>query len=797
MKDKNFFWAVILLLLSASGLTSCNSTKYVPEGKYLLRKNSFKIKSQTGVLRKGELKDQLEVITSQKTNTYWSGVFPFKLWFYNWKHDKYERDSTQPLPKSVERPVLYDSAQRSKSALYMKNFMFNQGYFNAIIKDTVVFRRKKAYVTYSINTGINYSINNINLDIDDSLIRLVVKNGLSQTYFKRGTEYSKVIADEERSRIATQLHNFGYYRLSQENIAFELDTVNKSEFRNSENLFESAINFLALQKQQKNYSLDVKVTIRSGGDSLAYYRYQIGRMQVFPDFVSGRDFRDTTMVQKSVGGVTYKYHNYYVRENTLHRHIFISPDDYYSQSNFELTVNKLNELGIFQYVRVDFREDTSGAHRKLNCYIFLSPSKKLDAAFNTEIANATTYIIGGASGISYRDKNLFHGGNQFTIAATGGLEFGYNELRGETVSDHFYLQSTNIGLNAALNIPNFLLPFRQKRFKNSNLPRTIINVGVNVLDRISYFKMSNTTANFAYNWKESATKTWELSPAFASVVIPTITDSFQRKLDSNEFLKNSYRRTFIEGEAISFTFSDQFKRNGRNYNYLRIGLEEAGLLMWGVEGIGQSLNPKYKFLYDEYVKLDIDARKYFNRRHSSVAMRFIGGFGLPYGTSTTLPYVKQYFVGGPYSIRGWRPRTLGPVSISDTSNQYIDRTGDIKLEANIEYRFDMIQLFSGTINLNGAIFADAGNTWLARSSDRYPNGEFNISRLGQDIAISTGAGLRMIIASFFTVRLDAAFPIKNPYIQKNNGWVLREVDLGNSNWRTNNLVLNVAIGMPF
>jgi outer membrane protein insertion porin family len=127
----------------------------------------------------------------------------------------------------------------------------------------------------------------------------------------------------------------------------------------------------------------------------------------------------------------------------------------------------------------------------------------------------------------------------------------------------------------------------------------------------------------------------------------------------------------------------------------------------------------------------------------------------------------------------------------------VDRTGDIKLEMSAEYRFDMIQLFSGTLNLNGALFADAGNTWLARKAVNTPNGDFDISRLGQDIAMSTGAGLRVIVAEFFTVRLDAAFPIKNPYNPAKSGWIIREVDLGNSSWRKDNLVLNVAIGMPF
>jgi len=168
-----------------------------------------------------------------------------------------------------------------------------------------------------------------------------------------------------------------------------------------------------------------------------------------------------------------------------------------------------------------------------------------------------------------------------------------------------------------------------------------------------------------------------------------------------------------------------------------------------------------------------------------------------------LPYIKQYFAGGPYSIRGWRIRTLGPGGYKnlaeDTSRGtgvFIDRTGDIKLELNTEYRFDIVQLFYGVVKMKGAIFADAGNIWLAKQTPDFEDGEFKFSKLGNDIAISTGAGARFDLAGFFVFRIDAAFPIKKPY-GDNAGWVTDEIALGLQKWRKNNLVLNIAIGYPF
>jgi len=789
----------LCLLLAGIMLGGCNATKRVPDGQYLLRENRLKIKSDKGITRKGELADQLGLIIVQKPNTYWSGYIPFKLYKYNARPEKYDTMNHQDLPKSVELPVIYDSSTRYRSASNLKNYLANQGYFNAVVTDTVVFKKKKAYVTYRINTGVNYRINNVFIDADDSSIALIARRNMGRTLFKKESEFSKSQADEERSRLVTLMHNNGYYRFSLDNVRFEFDTLNKSQFRNVDNLIESAINLLALQKQQKKNSMDVKIIIRENGEINSYKRYSIGKVTVLPDYIDRGDRTDSTMIVKKIDQTIFRYHNYYVHENVLQRQIFITPGQLYNQSDYELSISKLNDLGIFQYARISFpaSSDTALRDSVLDCYVMLNPAKKMDASVSNELANSNIYLLGGTIGLSFRDKNFLKGANLFSISTTGGVELGYNEQRGTTLRDHIYLQSTNFGINTSLTFPKFLFPFRQSWFSPRNMPRTQLGIGMSILNRIDYYKMTNVTASFAYNWRQSSTKSWDLAPAFATIVLPLTTDSFQRTLNDNDFLKNTYRRAFIEGENIAFTFSDQAKKQGRNYTYLRLALEEAGLAMSGVNLLSKLFGSSTDIIYDQYTKFDLDARKYLQVRKSELAMRFLAGVGLPYGTSTTLPYVKQYFVGGPYSIRGWRVRTLGPVSAADSSNTYIDRTGDIKLEANVELRFNMIQLFSGTIKLNGAIFTDAGNTWLARKSDNYPNGEFDISRLGHDIAVSTGAGLRGIIASLFTVRLDAAFPIKNPYVAANNGWVLKDVDLGNKSWRADNIVIQLAIGMPF
>lgn len=774
---------------------SCNSTKHVPKGAHLLRKNTLKIKSDRTITNKGVLEDQLNVLVIQKPNTYWSGLFPFKLWKYNWRSEKYIKNQQIELPKSIERPVLYDRILQKRTVANMQYFLINQGYFKAKVTDTVRYTDKKAYAQYKIVTGVNYLIDKVIIDADDSTVGSLIQSGMKSTLLQKGKPYTKPLIDEERSRIINLMQNNGYFKFSQENVTFELDTVNKELLRGADGLFESAINFITLQKKQKKLSVDIKVQISDTFDNQSYLKYKIGKMVVLPDFIDRSASFDSSMIVKNFDGIVFRYHNYYIKEAVLSKQIFLRPGDSYSRSNHEFTINKLNELGIFQMVNIYFIEDTTNKEEHLlNCYITLSPSKRLDATGSFEIANAQTYVLGNSIGAVYRDKNFFKGANLFSLSATGGVEMGSNDSFGNNFIEHLYLQSTNFSLNSSLLFPKFLSPFKPRWIDKRNLPRTQLLLGVNVLNRIDLFRLTNISSSFAYNWRRTNTQTFDFSPVFANILLPQISPAFQLRLDSNELLRNTYRRTFIEGENISFTFSDQEKKQNKNFNYIRIGFEEAGLIMAGVNSIQRNFGKKQDFIFDQYFKFDLDARRYFNARHSLMALRFLAGVGSPYGESKTLPYIKQYFVGGSYSIRGWGSRKLVPDSLKNT---LIDRTGDIKLEMSAEYRFDMIQLFSGTLNLNGALFADAGNTWFAKKSDDLPNGHFDISRLGQDIAMSTGAGLRVIVAGFFTVRLDGAFPIKNPYNPVNNGWQIKQVDLGNKTWRSNNVILHLAIGMPF
>ncbi|MDR3680866.1 MAG: BamA/TamA family outer membrane protein [Flavipsychrobacter sp.] len=817
-KHKSYilFLFIGIMLLGAS----CNTTRQVPEGQYLLRKTSIVFKSSHKISRKSEIKDNLARIQAQKPNTRFLGIVPLKLLLYNSRRKKYRDDTTnfQLRSKTVEKPVIFDTSMLRRSAQDMKSYMYNQGYFYARITDTFKYKKRKAYVTFKVMPGKNYLVDKVNYTADDSLVAKIANNAAAETGLKSKKEFTMSMLEEERSRITTLLRDHGYYRFAQDNVTFVLDTVNKAMFRDVENPFEGAADFIKHQQDNKDPTVTINVVISITDDSAVYTRYTVKSVRVFPDFLNNADLHNTdVLIHKQQHDIDFFYHKYYINSNVLYQHMYLLPGKEYTQSDYDKTITKLNELGIFQYIRIVFHEDTAN-NNMLNCVIEMDRTKKHDFSLNLEVSNGSTYTLGVSPSVSYRDRNFAHGANLFTATINFGLETIYDDNLGTGFFNDFYIITRYYGFNTSLDIPKFLAPLPASLFNNSSLPHTIFSFGYNLMDRnitgittnidslqsasADYFTLINTSASFAYNWHQSQTVTWSLSPAFINIIrLPRESAAFQRELDSNEFLKNTYKQTFIEGENLTFTYSDLEKKRGKNYSFVKLGIEESGALLSAVNSLGTALNNLYNINYSQYTKFDFDTRHYFTFPNSTIAVRFVGGVGFPYGQSQTLPYIKQYFVGGPYSLRGWRIRTLGPGSYYNPADQnninVIDRTGDIKLEWNGEYRFFIANIVAGAAKLNGALFTDAGNIWLTHADPSYPGGDFQFSTLGQDIAADMGAGIRVDIASFLTLRMDVAMPIKKPYVFTNGGFVFNQIDFNNPTWRANNIIFNLSIGYPF
>jgi outer membrane protein insertion porin family len=795
----------ILLIAALSLLMACNSTKHLGEHQYLVVKNKVNLRSEHKIPNKSEFRDVLNKSILQKPNTNSFDILPFRtpmrLWKYNRKYAKFHNRPDTSLPRSVERPVILDTALLQLTVQRMKNYLFNQGYFYAKVKDTFIITRHKAFVTYNIQTGINYQINNVSYYIDDSNIARIIRAKQDATVLEKGKYFSYNLTADERSRIVVDVRNAGYYKFNLDNITFVLDTVDKAAFKNIESPFKSAVDFVSPANEHKKPTLDIAMYIHLNDDTLGFKKYRVNSVHIYPDYRNIADLKDSTLLKRSIDSIEFRYHNDYVHPKVLYQHTYVRPGSFYSQDDYDKTQAKLTELGIFQLVRIVPNESRKN-RGTLDYDILLVRAKKYDFSTLYELSSGTTYSLGHSVGISLRDKNFMKGANLLSIGLNGGIELNYDANKGDNVITHLVRQTTYYGANASIDFPKFLAPIASSLFDNSNLPHTIIGGGTNLIDRLDYYTLINTSANFSYSWRETQTKTWTLAPAFINIItLPQETDSFKKALANNAYLRNSYKENFIEGENIAFVVDNAVKKHNINYSYLKLGLEEAGALLSLASKLAGVVNDAYTIKYAQYVKFDFDARHYFTLRHTAFAFRFSGGIGAPYGVSTTLPYIKQYFSGGPYSLRGWRIRTLGPGSFFDSSTinsqNQIDRTADIKLELNGEFRFPITMLFAGAVKMNGALFADAGNIWLAKKDTSFKGGEFSFNTLGQDIAADIGLGTRFDIASFLTLRIDVAMPVKKPYILTNNGWVFDSINFNDPTWRSNNVILNVSIGYPF
>ncbi|HCR90189.1 MAG TPA: hypothetical protein DIW50_06955, partial [Prolixibacteraceae bacterium] len=332
------------------------------------------------------------------------------------------------------------------------------------------------------------------------------------------------------------------------------------------------------------------------------------------------------------------------------------------------------------------------------------------------------------------------------------------------------------------------------------IPKTSFLLSYNYMKRVNYFDMRTFRFVYGFKWKENIRKEHELNPIDISYTsVGNESTAFTDLLEANPFLKKSYEEQFVAGGSYSFTYNEQMLTGKKLQSYFHLNSEVAGNAFSLANRIGgekvSSDNPSKVVgsIYSQFAKLSLDSRAYYNfRDKNKLAMRFFAGVAKPYGNSSVLPYTKQFFSGGPNSIRAFHINSVGPGTFyQDTNNKgFLQLGGDVKLETNVEYRFTIYNYFKG------AIFVDAGNVWSLKSNPSDIGSPFKISKFTNELAVGAGMGLRVDV-SFFILRFDLAMPLRKPWLEENHRWVTNQIDFTSSVWRRDNLVLNVAIGYPF
>lgn len=744
-------------------LSSCSSTRKLAPEQNLLNKSEIVIDGKDVDV------NDLKRYERQSPNKTILGV-KFHLFLYNLSNLEKEKFPHSWLRKIGEAPVVFDPREYESSIGKFERYLNNKGFDEAQIMDSVVIEKKKANTLTHIILNKPIRMNSLSYEFEDRSIAAYILADTNNSLLKVGERFDKDMLQEERKRIEDVLKEQGFFKFSKEYIHFLV--YNSDEAKSVD----------VIMNVKQSLSGDIDPTYKSR----QHHRYRINEVFIQPEMGGLDDKRvyDTLFVNDAS---ILKWGKLKIKPNTLTSVNHCIPGSMFSTEDLERTYRNYTDLGLYRIVNISFsdpidqRSDSLGI-KGLDCKIDLSPRKK--QAYNFEIVGTNSAgDLGIRGNITYNNYNLFRGAEHFQLQLTGAMES--MEKRSQDFD-----RMQEIGVESRFIIPKFLLPFSSKEFVRKFNPKTTMSVSYNYQDRPDYVR-TIANANFGYTWKGNSFNKHAIFPIeFNYVRLPKMDSAFFSSIE-NTPLASSFKDHSILGIRYMFEYSNQFVEKRRNFVYLKVNMESAGLLLGAIKKSGGSGNDSTLLgsEYFQYVKADLDFRHYnIITPANKIVYRFFAGVGKPYGNSAVMPFEKMYFGGGPYGIRAWSTRTLGPGSYFDPENTsaYSNNLGDIKLEANLEYRFKLFW------KLEGALFVDVGNVWLIRRYAERPGADFQWDRFYKDLAVGTGLGFRFDF-SFFLIRTDFGLKLRDPAWQGDNKWILND---SNYPWR-DKWQFQFGIGYPF
>jgi len=772
------------------GLVSCSTTKYVGEDEYLLSKVSVKIDDKS--ISSSELKQNIK----QEPNIKILGFWKFHLGLYNLSGKNKKKGINKWLQNIGEEPVIYEDFQTQRSKRQLEIYLKKKGYYDAIIEDTVIFRRKKARLKFNIISGVPYRFRHVydekselprnflspfqklNEISDTSMIRQYLVTDSLNREINPGQNVDSDILGIERNRITKLMKNKGYFNFSKAYIHFMMDSVGK------------------------DHQMDVFVGLKKPQDLNVEKKYRIRSIVVNTEYdpkpLLMNDSAYLNMLDTlSHDACRFVYKNKLkIKPDVILNSLGFQTGSLYDLSEVEQSYSKLQSLNQYKFVNIRFEVDTEAENEvegSLNCFIQLSPHKKQSYTVEVEGTNSSGNI-GFAGKLNYQHRNLFRGAEVLDIRFSSATE----TLKSSDQGNFF---SREYGGEVRLNTPKFLLPFlNANQFRRKYNPKSRLSLAYGFQKRPDYTR-EQADISFGYNWKSSRHLSHNFNLVELSFVdVRNLSDNFINSID-NLYIENSFTDHVISTTRYSLVYNNQNLNRPSNYNYLRFSFELAGNTLSVLDQLfgrdekndyddkGVLEGTYYEFFgvrYAQYVKMDVDYRYnwHINKANTLVGRLFMG-LGYAYGNLEVLPFEKSYFSGGANGIRAWQVRSLGPGSYSQDEATYPNNTADLKLEGNLEYRFKLIWA------LEGALFLDAGNIWAVSSKDNREGAKFEMNRFYKEIALGTGFGARVDL-NFILFRLDLGLKLRDPSKPNSERWII-----GERPFKFSQLTYNIGIGYPF
>lgn len=760
------YFLTVLLLLSG-----CSVSKFIPDGQYLL--DEVHVRSDNKEIKSSEMYSYLR----QKPNSKWFSLVKLPMYIYCASGKDSTKWINKLLRKMGDAPRIYDPSVAEETRMQILSAVQNKGYLGAEVVLEEKFKKNRIDAYYKISTGNPYMISSINYNIEDYVIRDLLMNDSIHSNLVEGMRFNVNVLEEERNRITQYLLNRGFYRFNKDYITFQADTVNGT------------------------YRIDLTMNIalneqNNGNNNSLHRQYKIRKVNYLMDIdnlAAVRNNPETDTVEYNQLSIIYN-DKLFLRPGVIASHNRIESGKLYSNRDVMATYSSLARLGILKYSNIRFVEHLENDSAYLDAYVSLSRNKNKTLAFQIEGTNSAG-DLGAAASVTYTHRNLFKGSETFNIKLRGAYE-AVTGLEGYANNNY-----TEYGIETSLEFPEFMFPFLKSDFKKSVNAKSQVSAKYNWQIRPE-FERTLASAAWSYRWNSKKRASHRLDVLDINYIyMPYRSNTFIEYLnymdEINPLLRYSYEDLFIVRLGYTYTYNSagvSTQQTAKKSSYsIRFNIEESGNLIYGLSKLihnkpldGESYRVG-NISFAQYVKLDFDFAKNIMIDDRNALVFHIGtGVAVPYGNSKSLPFEKLYFSGGANSVRGWSVRSLGPGGYRGASGSldYVNHTGDIKLDMNVEYRTHLFW------KLNGAAFIDAGNVWTLK--DRYSDstGQFSFKRFYKEIAVSYGLGIRFDL-DFLILRFDGGMKAINPMETGVDRYPLIKPDF------SRDFAFHFAVGYPF
>lgn len=667
------------------------------------------------------------------------------------------RSIPKPFYRVLKNPPALDTSALERSKTYMRALLNSWGYFRDTIQYETTIKTKgdqqRASVLFNVKPGKLTRLDSISYHIRHAGLQRLTDSSMASSLLKKGGPFSKETIAAELDRLVQLYRDNGYRRFTREELVGVWDTLDVSLLRPVLDPFEQLQLLQRISERRENPTANLEIILRPGYDSGRLTQYYIGDITVFPE--SGRDTLNLTRKESKTGHVTVVYYSNLFRPRIFPPNIYLEKGDLYRQSNFYKTISRFNAIGAWSLVSLDVDTTWRRNQDTLDFVLKMTPARKytftanLEGSINQSILSGN--LFGTAVNAGLQNRNFLKVANRSATNIRYGIELGTDSVKS-------YIQTRQLSFGHAIYFPKILIFKNWVPKKYSDNARTALSVNAARTERRLLYDLTTLNASWGY---ETQWRNKSLSIRLPNIEYSLINrkDSLNTLIANNPSLKNIFTDGIIASIQSSYTIIGGAKNR---LNVFRLNGELSGLLTGLI---------KSNFLDSQlyrFIKVDAEFAWRIQYAKSSIVFRAFAGIGYEFNFTknpnkrNNLPFFKQYFAGGPNSMRAWRLRQLGPGSVIKEfsgSSGIPDRFGDVQIELNAEYRFPIAKIWG--FWFNGALFTDVGNIWFLKSAAGNPEEVFSFSRLGKDLAIGTGFGFR-IDFNFFVVRLDYAYKAKNP-----------------------------------